>query len=131
MAVESGQFGKIAIGSSDLNDIRDWSFDMDPSNKLYSSSSTPSHKKTVPGVKAGKVNFNMYFDVEEDVHATIKGGDLVTLLLHTDATRKFTVPARIGPVRVNVAIEEGDPIEVSVEADTHGAWTYPNGDVST
>lgn len=131
MTVKSGKHGKVAIGSSDVNDIRNWKFDMSGNVKTYASSSTSGHQSTVDGNKAGTVSFELVFDQDEDIDNTLKVGDQVTLLLHQDSVRKYTVPVRIDSVGHELNIEDGEPPAVSVEAQTHGAWTYPDGTVST
>ncbi len=130
--VLEGHKGSLVHGASGINDVRDWSFAMAGNNKEYSGSSTPKHKKTSEGVKSGKLSWNMYFATVEDVFVRLKIGQLTTLIanLDTDAAKFFSIPCRIESMDVKEPIEEGDPVEVSCEATAHGAWVYPNGDVS-
>jgi len=131
MTVKSGKHGKIVIGASDLAEIRNWKFDKSANNKTYASSSTAGHQSTVDGNKSGSVSFDAILDPADPLEDRIKVGDQVTLELHYDDTRKWTVPVRIESMGDEVQIEEGEPPAVSVEATTHGAWTYPDGTAST
>ena len=129
---KSGKKGKIMIGASGLAGVRNWRYNMDPSNQPYSSSSTPGHKKTVAGVKSGKVNGEIVIDFNEYLLDDLKIGVEVTFLLYEDSgeARHYIVPCRLGPVEVTTDVENGTPISASFEADTQGAWTYPDGTVS-
>ena len=131
--VLEGHKGSLVYGASGINDVRDWSFAMAGNTKEYSSSSTPSHKKTSAGVKSGKLSWNMYFATLEDVFVRLKVGAQVTLIanLDVDAAKFFSIPCRIDTMDIKQPIEEGDPVEVSVEAMSHGAWVYPDGTTST
>ena len=131
MTVKGAKTGKIIIGSSDLAEVKNWKFGKSGNNKTYNSSSTAGHQKTVAGPKSGSVSFDLILDQDDAIEERIKVGDLVSLELYTDDTRNWIVPARIASVDDEVNIEEGEPPTVSVEADTHGAWTYPDGSVST
>jgi len=130
MTVASGKTGKITMGSSDFAEVRNWRFSKTANVKTYASSSTSGHQRTVKGMFSGTVSADLVLDPADTLEDRIKVGDQVTLLLYRDATKYFSVPCRISSMDDEVQIEEGEPPTVSFEAETHGAWTYPDDTVS-
>lgn len=130
MTVESGKNGKITMGSSDFAEVRNWRFNKTANVKTYASSSTGGHQKTVKGQFAGTISADLLLDPDDAIEERIKIGDQVTLELYRDTTKLYSVPCRINTVDDEVQIEEGEPPSVSFEAESHGAWTYPDDTVS-
>lgn len=128
---KSGKLGKITIGSSDLAHVRNWRLNLTSNNKKYASSGTAGHERTTKGAFGGTVSFDLVLDHADRIEERIKVGDLATLQLYVDETNYFEVPARISSMDNEVQIEEGEPPTIAVEADCHGAWTYPDGTAST
>lgn len=130
MTVESAKTGKIALSGSDFAEVRNWSFSKSANVKTYASSSTSGHQKTVKGMFSGTVSFDVVLDPDDTIEDRIKPGDQVTLTLYRNASDSFSVPCRIASLDDEVQIEEGEPPTVSCEAESHGAWTYPDGSTS-
>jgi len=127
---KSGKLGKVTMGASDFAHVRNWRFNMTSNNKKYASTSTGGHEKTTKGAFGGSVSFDLVLDHDDRIEERIKVGDQVTLLLYTDATNYYSVPVRIASMDNELQIEEGEPPGISVEADCHGAWTYPDSTLS-
>jgi hypothetical protein len=127
---KSGKLGKITLGASDFAHVRNWRLNLTSNNKKYASSTTSGHENTTKGAFGGTVSFDLVLDHEDRIEERIKIGDQVTLLLLTDETNSYSVPVRIASMDNEVQIEEGEPPTVSVEADCHGPWTYPDGTAS-
>ena len=123
MAIESGKDGKILIGAAPIADITSWEFDKEVHTTRYGSSSSAGFKKTVPGVKQGQGNIEFKWDA--GAASPIVEGVSATLLLHLNATEKFTVPAIIKNFRVKVDIDSGEVTAGSATFETDGAWTEP------
>lgn len=131
MTVIGSKDGKIVLGASDIAEVRNWRFAKNSNNKEWASSSTSGHMKNVGGMKSGTVTFDVVYDPDDPIEERMKPGDSVTLILHWENSRKYTVPCRIESMEDEVQIEEGEPPTVAVEAQTNGAWTYPDGTVSS
>lgn len=131
MANKSGRCGKIVLGASDFADVSNWSLTISSNNPEFSHSGSSGHKVSVGGVKSASVSFNAVLNTDDPLYDRIKPGDGVTLLLHEDATRKWTVPVRITSIADEVDISDGGEITLAVEAAANGAWTYPDGTVSS
>lgn len=123
MAVESGKDGKILIGATPIADITSWEFNKEAHTTRYGSSSTAGFKKSIPGVKMGSGTIEFKWD--GSAASPISEGTSVTLLLHLNATEKFTVPAVINRFRVKVDIDSGEVTAGTASFETDGAWTEP------
>ena len=129
--LESGKFGKIIKDGTELCHIRNWTFNKTANVKTYFSSSTAGHQKSTCGPKAGTVNFGAYYDPANPIEDSLKIGDQVTLHLYISQTRFYQVPVTIDNMDDEVQIEDGEIPTVAIESQTNGAWTYPDGGVST
>jgi hypothetical protein len=126
MSVISGKDGKILIGATTLADITGWTLRTVSHNSAYASSSTGGHRKRVAGVKdaAGSIAFKL--NTADPLTDDFVEGSAVTLLLHLDATRYYSVPAVIDALRLEVDIDRGDVIGGTAEFSANGAWTKPS-----
>ena len=138
MATISGKDGKILVGTSDYAELRNWNFTPSSNNPQFGSSSSAGHKKSVAGVKSGTVSFAQVLETVDAIYESVKPGDAVVLLLYeikdntaVSPDRFWSVPARIESLAVDVDVDDGGEVTVGVEATTNGAWTYPDGTVST
>jgi hypothetical protein len=130
----AGKDGKIGIGASDFAGLRNVSFSMSANNKSYGSSSSGGHTRTVAGIKSGTLSFDIVLSTDQDIFDEIKIGDQVTIHMEetgVTSSRSWTIPVRIDSMEEEIAVEESEPISVSCEAQTHGAWTYPDGTTSS
>jgi hypothetical protein len=125
MSTLSGKDGRVKIGSTTLADITAWSLRTSSHNSAYASSSTAGHRKRVAGVKdaAGRIAFKL--NTDDPLTNDFDVGSAVTLLLHLDATRFYSVPAVIDALRLEVDIDTGDVIGGVAEFSANGAWTKP------
>jgi hypothetical protein len=126
-----GKEGKIGLSASDFAGVRNIRFAMSSDNKTYASSSSAGHQRAVCGMKSGTVSFDLVLNSDQDIFDEIKIGDFVTLVIKEDATRDWSVPVIIDSMEEELQVEESEPLTVAVEASTHGAWTYPDGTVSS
>jgi len=125
MSVISGKDGKVMIGATTLADITFWTLNTASNNPAYASSATAGHKKRVAGVKDGGGTIQGKLDVADAVTDDFDEGDAVTLLLHLDATRFYSVPAIIDSIQLEVDIDSGEVVGWTAEYSTDGAWTKP------
>lgn len=125
MAVISGKDGKVMIGAATVADITYWSFTTAAQNPAYASSATAGHRKRLGGVKDGGGVIRGKLDLADAVTDDFNEGDAVTLLLHLNAAKFYTVPAVIDRLRFEVDIDTGDVVGWEAEFSTNGAWTKP------
>ncbi len=127
--VESGKDGLIKIGANTLGFITRWSFTKSAVTTRFGSSNVPGYKATVAGVKEGSGSIDYKLDVAGTVstapQTALLEGTAVTLLLYTNATEFFTVPAVIKSNAVMCDIDDGTATGGSATFETNGAWTEP------
>jgi hypothetical protein len=125
MATISGKNGRIKIGSTTLADITLWQLTTKAGNPAYASSATQGWKTRREGVRdaSGTVRFKL--DLADPITDDFDEGDAVTLLLHLDATRFYTVPAIIDSLAWEVDINDGDVIGGVAEFSSTGPITKP------
>ena len=123
MAVESGKDGKVLIGGTPVADITRWEFHKTAGVRKYASSSTAGFRKAVAGVKDGQGTIEFKWDA--GAASPLVEGSGVTLLLYTNASEFFSVPAVIDNFRLSVDIDSGDISSVTATFETNGAWTEP------
>lgn len=127
----SGKNGKILYGSTELSSVRKWSAKLNSNNPKFASSAAPGHKVSVAGVKEGSVTFEVVLDTDAAQYIALKPGDSTTLKLYENASRFYIIPVRIDSIGEEVDVNEGGEEVLSYEASTNGAWTYPDGTLST
>lgn len=125
MSAFSGKDGKILIGTTTLAEITRWELRTLSNNPAYASSATGGFKKRVGGVRdaTGQIAFKL--DPADPITDDFDEGEAVTLLLHLDATRKYTVPAIIDAIQLEVDIDTGDVVGGTATFSSTGAWTKP------
>ena len=126
MPTISGKDGTVKIGSTPVAEITAWSLSTTSNNPAYASSSTGGYKKRVAGVKDASGSIAFKLDPADPVTDDFDEGDHVTLLLHVDAARFYSVPAVIDSIHLEVDIDSGDIIGGRAEFSSNGAWTKPN-----
>lgn len=130
MATFSGKNGKVFVDPSDLTDCQNWTLNLESNNPEFGGTANAGHKTSVDGVKRSSGSFELKVDKEDPVYDRIKPGQAVTLELYEDATRKWSVPARIENIELTSDQDEGEAFSASVSFSPRGAWTYPDGTVS-
>lgn len=123
MSLLTGDDGKVMIGAAALADITAWSLEVHARGVSYASSATGGFRKRLPGVKEGRGRIQFKLDAANPITQPLAVGSAVTLLLHLDATRFYTVPAMIDTLRMQVDIDGGDLIGGEAEYSTSGAWS--------
>ncbi|MGE3406806.1 MAG: hypothetical protein AB7I37_08335 [Pirellulales bacterium] len=123
MSTFSGKDGKVLIGGTSLADITHWSLRTLSHNSAYASSSTGGHKKRVPGIKDASGTIAFKLNTSDPITDDFDEGSSVTLLLHLDATRYYSVPAVIDAIRLEVDIDSGQVVGGVAEFSGNGAWT--------
>jgi hypothetical protein len=118
--------GKVKIGTTTLADITHWTLRTQALLSSYASSATAGYRRRVAGVKEGSGTLDGKLDPDDPISDDFDEGASVTLLLHLDATRFYTVPAVIESFRLEVDIDSGDVLGWHAEFSTNGGWTKPN-----
>jgi len=117
MATISGKDGKVKIGPASVAEITRWSFTSTSSNQALVTSSTGGFRKRIAGVKDASGSIAFRLDPGDPITNDFDEGDRVTLLLHIDAARYYSVPAIIDRINLEVDIDSGDVVG--------GTWTKP------
>ncbi len=125
MSLETGDDGKVLIGSTPLADITAWSLETTTRSVAYASSATGGYRKRLAGVKEGRGRIQFKLDVANPLTNQFDEGSAVTLLLYLDATRFYSVPAVIDSIQIQVDIDGGELIGGQADFSTDGAWTKP------
>jgi hypothetical protein len=125
MATLSGKDGKLKLGATTIADVTSWILETRSQNHAYASSSTSGYRRRVAGVRDGGGRIDFKLDFADPITDDFDVGSQVTLLLHLDATRFYSVPAVIDVLRFEVDVDTGDVIGGRAEFSTNGAWTKP------
>lgn len=125
MATISGKNGFINIGATKLAEITYWQLTTRSHNAAYASSATGGWKTRRDGVHDASGSARFKLDLADPITDDLNEGDQVTLLLHLDATRFYTVPAIIDSLAWEVDINEGDVIGGVAEFSATGPVTKP------
>lgn len=125
MATFSGKDGKVRIGSAEVAEITRWTFRTAAANASYASSATGGFRRRVGGVREGSGTIAFKLDPADPITDHLNEGQSVTLLLHLDAARYYSVPAVIDALELEVDIDRGEIVGGRAEFSTDGAWTPP------
>src|SRR5437762_10524679 len=125
MSLETGDDGRVLIGSTPLADITAWSLETTTRGVSYASSASGGYRWRLTGVKEGRGRIAFKLDVANPLTNQFDEGSSVTLLLYLDATRFYSVPAVIDSLQMQVDIDGGELIGGQAEFTTNGAWTKP------
>lgn len=124
MSAVSGQFGTIHIGGSELVECVGWTFERSVAEHAYASCSTDGSKKRVAGTKDANGTFQSKYDPDDPLEDHLDEGDAVTLLLYVTATKRYTVPAIILSISMEVDLDEGSIIGYDVSWGLNGAYSH-------
>lgn len=136
MAGFSGKGGYVKAGSTQVAEVTKWNFKATSNNPAWASSDTAGYKTRVAGVKDGSGSLEMKVDRTSLFLATLTEGTLVTLHLYAEEhfdtatppvedSKKWDIPAIIDDYDINVDIDGGEAVSVTVAFSTVGAWTAP------
>lgn len=118
----TGNDGKVLLGDTALADITFWQFQTTVRGITYASSATGGFRKRIVGARAGQGRFAFRFDAAAPLTASLGEGSSVTLKLHLDGSRHYTVPAIIESLQCLVRINPTEPIQGEAAFVTNGAW---------
>lgn len=128
MAIVSGQYGQVQIGSSCIAEIDAWTIDKEAVLHNFGTCTSPGDGGT--GVVAGRrkhsCTFKGLLDATSgnEVEDYFEEGDTVTLKLYYTAARYYTGSVVIGTLTVGeVDINEGAPIPWNASGDCNGLFT--------
>jgi hypothetical protein len=126
MSMQTGDDGKVLIGGTELAEITAWTFETTSRGVAYASSATGGYRKRTSGVKEGRGKIEFKLNMADPLTNHLDEGSQVTLLLHVDDTRFYSVPAVIDALKMHVDIDRGELIGGTAEFSTNGAWTKPS-----
>ena len=121
----SGAFGDVKIASTQVSEIKKWTFNPKANVAKYSSNKTGGYKKAVAGIKEGSGTLECIWDPAIPPTTTINIGTSVTLKLYTTAAQFYSVPAVIADFSVVTDLDTGDPVGYTANFEADGAWTDP------
>jgi len=125
MATISGKDGQIKIGTTKLADITSWSLVTTAKNQSYASSATAGWKTRREGIRDATGTIRFKVDMADPITDDFDEGSGVTLLLHLDGTRFYSVPAIINSLSFEVDIDDGDVISGVAEFGAIAAVVKP------
>lgn len=121
----SGKSGDVKIGTTQIAEIKTWSFNPKSNNPKYSSNKTGGYKRTVAGIKEASGQMTGVFDPADQFITVIDVGTDVTLKLYLNATLFYSVPSVIDDYKINVDLDTGEYVSWEGTFSANGAWTNP------
>ena len=131
MSLHSAKNGKATIGASDLAHCRNLTWEITSNNPRFGTSGTAGHGTSVAGRKDASGSGSFVHDTDDPIYDRIKPGDSITLLCYETATRNWSFPARVDRISGEIQIDEGGELTTEFDWSSMGAWTYPDGTVSS
>jgi len=122
----SGQYGKIIADGVEVANITRWKFETKSNTIAYASSATGGFRQRLRGVRHGAGTVQFVLNAAAPVQNQLAEGDHVTLKLHIDTDRFYSVPAVIETLSLEVDIDSADPVNGQFKFATAGAWTSPD-----
>lgn len=121
----SGAYGDVKIATTQVSEIKKWTFNPKANVAKYASNKTAGYKKSVAGVKEGSGSLECVWDPAIPPNTVINVGTSVTLKLYTTATQFYQVPAVIADFSIVVDLDTGDPVGYTANFEADGQWTDP------
>ena len=136
MAGFSGKGGYVEAGAARVAEVTKWSFKATSNNPAWASSDSDGYKKRVGGVKDGSGSIEAKVDRSSLFLADLDVGTELTLHLFPEThfnnatppvedSIQWEVPAIVDSYDVNVDIDGGEAVSVTIEFSTNGEWTSP------
>jgi len=136
MAGFSGKGGKVKVDGTQAAEVTKWSFKPTSNNPAWASSTDPGYKKRVAGVKDGSGSIEAKVDRTSLFLADLDVGMEIELELYVEThfdtstppvedSKFYTVPAIVDSYDINVDIDGGEAVSVTIEFSTNGEWTNP------
>ncbi len=120
---ETGSGGKVLISSTSVGEITKWTFNKNAVVTQFGSSESAGYKKAIAGTKFGSGTIEGKWDGA--LTAPIKEGTSATLLLYTNASEFYSVPAIMSNFTLSVDMNDGTPNSFTATFMTNGAWAEP------
>lgn len=128
MAVVSGQYGQVAIGSSCVAEVDEWSIDKEAILHEFGTCTSPGDGGTdvLAGRRKHSCTFKGLLDATSgnEIEDYFEEGDTVTLKLYYTAQRYYTGQVVIGALTVGaVDIKDGAPVPWNASGMCKGLFT--------
>ena len=126
MAAYSGKEGSVLVDASlEINELREWALDIERNSHIYFSRHGGGWQETIDGCDHGSGRIVLNFDATNPPASCMPNGRLVSLQLKcANSGEMCSGSARIKKHSYNPKLS-GEEQQVTVEFDTHGAWTIP------
>lgn len=125
MSLLTGDRGRVLIGAKPVADITRWSLRTRTQAVAYASSATAGYRRQIAGAREAGGEIDFLLNLADAVTGDLNEGSHVTLLLHLDATRTYSVPAVIESLSLEVHINEGKLVGGRATFLADGAWSTP------
>ena len=125
MAAFSSKNGNAKWDSVDIPHSRGWTINLVSDVKPYASSDTAGHMRRIPGHTDWTAQVTFYQDAATDIEGVIREGDVGTLDLFEDGTRKWSGPGVVESIEINGEIEGGELVQGTITIGADGAITAP------
>ena len=126
MTLITGDEGKVLAGGTPVADITGWTFRTSVVSRSYSSSATGGYERQLIGASSGRGTFAFQLDLANPLTDQLQEGSSVTLRLHVDTSRYYSVPALIEALEMEVHVNGDKLVGGQAEFATNGAWTKPD-----
>ena len=126
MGLITGDEGKVLSDGTPIADITGWTFRTSVTSRRYSSSATGGHERQLAGAASGRGSFTFQLDLNNPLTNELEEGSSVTLRLHVDASRYYSVPALIESLEIDVEVNGDAMVGGRAEFAADGAWTKPS-----
>lgn len=126
MGLITGDEGKVLSDGTQIADITGWMFRTSVSARRYSSSATAGHERQLAGAASGRGSFTFQLDLANPITDELEEGSHLTLRLHVDASRYYSVPALIESLQIDVNVDDDAMVGGRAEFAADGAWTKPS-----
>lgn len=123
MATVSGQYGAIKIGTSNIVECMNWTFERRAAEHAYASCATGGYKKRIAGTKDGSGTLKGLQDSTDPIENYFIEGNSLTVRLYWTASKYYGVPAVINVLRTETDIDDGAPVPWEADFGVNGAWT--------
>lgn len=124
MSVRSGQFGTVAIGSSELVEVLNWKFSRKVTVHQSNTNTDGGYKKATAGPKSGTVQFSGEVDMDDMPDDHFEEGDSIVFKGYVNATQYYLIPCVVESLDIEVDIDDGKPVSWSCSATTNGQWQF-------
>ena len=123
MATVSGQYGAIKIGTSNIVECMNWTFERRVAEHSYASCATNGYKKRIAGTKDGSGTLKGLQDSADVIENYFIEGSQLTIRLYWTAAKYYSCPVQINVLRTEADIDDGSPVPWEADFGANGGWT--------